>query len=181
MNITVSENIVLELTAPKHAGELFQAVDNNREHLSRYLPWVGNMQSVKDFDNYINNCEVQYREKTDISFVIISNGKLAGRIGLHHINQQNKAGAIGYWLSKKFEGQGIILQSCKAIIQFGFDQLGLHRIEIKAAVDNMKSQAVPRKLGFTQEGILRQAELVNNQFLDIVLYSMLQQEWQQQS
>ena len=177
MNIVVSENILLELTAQKHAVALFDAVDKNRQHLSRFLPWVDNMQSVKDFENYINHCELQYLQNSDVSFVIVFNGKVVGRIGLHHIQDHNKSAAIGYWLSKAFEGQGIIVRSCKAIIQHGFDELGLHRIEIKAAVANTKSQAIPEKLHFIKEGILRQAEFVNNEFLDLALYSLLKDEW----
>ncbi|RYD83166.1 MAG: N-acetyltransferase [Sphingobacteriales bacterium] len=173
MTININENIVLELTAQKHAQGLLDAVNKNREHLSRFLPWVGNMQTVEDFKNYIQHCEMQLQQKTDISFVILANNTVAGRIGLHYIHPHNKHGAIGYWIAKEFEGQGIVLQSCKAVIRYGFDILGLHRIEIKAAVENTRSQAIPEKLGFFKEGILREAEFVNNAFTDIVLYSLL--------
>jgi ribosomal-protein-serine acetyltransferase len=176
-NIFVEDNLVLELTAQKHAPGLFNAVDSNRLHLSEFLPWVANMQSVADFNHYIQHCETLYELKTDISFVIISNHKIAGRIGIHHIHTQNKTGAIGYWITKEFEGRGIMDKCCRALIQYGFEQMNLHRIEIKAAVGNLRSQAIPQKLGFTKEGILRQAEFVNNGFLDIVLYSMLVHEW----
>lgn len=169
----------MELTSQQHAEALFELVDNNREHLSRFLPWVGNMQSVENFNNYIRMCEQQYEQQTDVSFVIFYNGEAAGRIGLHYIHTHNKIGAIGYWLGKQFEGKGIVLHACKAIIEFGFKQLGLHRIEIKAAVKNSRSQAVPKKLNFIKEGILREAEWVNGEFHDLYLYSILQQDWLQ--
>jgi ribosomal-protein-serine acetyltransferase len=177
MILIVTENISLELTAQKHAVPLFEALDNSREHLSRFLPWVDNMQQVDDFRNYIRHCELLYQQKTDVSFVIKVDEKVAGRIGLHYINAHNKIAAIGYWLSKGFEGKGIIIQSCKKLISFGFGELGLNRIEIKAAVQNSRSQAVPEKLHFTKEGILRQAEWVNGEFFDLYLYSMLHTEW----
>ncbi|MBC7933761.1 MAG: GNAT family N-acetyltransferase [Rhizobacter sp.] len=177
MTLIVTEHISLQLTAPSHAPGLFDAVDNNREHLSRFLPWVNNMQSVDDFKKYIQHCELQYRQNTDVSFVIIVNGMVAGRIGLHYIHPHNKLAAIGYWLSAAFVGRGIIIKSCKTILHYGFEELGLNRIEIKAAVKNIRSQAVPEKLGFAKEGILRQAELVNDEYLDLVLYSLLKEEW----
>jgi ribosomal-protein-serine acetyltransferase len=63
------------------------------------------------------------------------------------------------------------------LITYGFKVLGLHRIEIKTATNNLKSQAIPEKLNFKKEGILREAELVNNKFLDLYLYSILSFEW----
>jgi ribosomal-protein-serine acetyltransferase len=179
MMITINEKIRLELTVQKHAGALFDAVDSNRKHLSQFLPWIGNMKSVEDFNGYIENCELLYEQGKEVSFVIISDETVVGRIGLHHINIQNKSAAIGYWLTKKAEGKGIIIRSCKALITYGFHELSLHRIEIKAAVDNVRSQAIPVKLNFVKEGILREAELVNNKFLNLILYSMLNSEWKE--
>jgi ribosomal-protein-serine acetyltransferase len=109
--------------------------------------------------------------------VILQNDVTVGRIGLHHLNRDNKNASIGYWLTKNTEGKGIITRSCKVLITYGFEELELHRIEIKAAVNNVKSQAIPQKLNFTKEGTLRESELVNGVFLDLVLYSMLQDEW----
>lgn len=179
MILTINPNLRLELTQIKHAGGLYKAIDNNRAHLSAFLPWVGNMQTVNDVENYLRSCEKLYDAKNEVSFIIFFNDEAVGRIGLHYIHQQNKTAAIGYWLSKSAEGNGIISTSCKAIINYGFTVLQLHRIEIKAAVKNNRSRAIPVRLGFTQEGILRQAELVNNEFLDLALYSLLQHEWKE--
>jgi ribosomal-protein-serine acetyltransferase len=177
MTIKIDESLRLELTAEKHALPLYHAVDKNREHLSAYLSWVGKMQSAEDFQIYINNCELLYQHGEEVSFVIISNEEVVGRIGLHHIYIANKNAAIGYWLTKNCEGKGIITKSCEMLINYGFQELSLHRIEIKAAVENSRSRAIPEKFHFIKEGILRQAEWVNNKFLDIVLYSILQNEW----
>ena len=178
MNIVVNEDIRLELTSAKHALQLFHAVDNSRAHLSEFLPWVDNIQSVQDFTDYLTSCEGLYQQKKEVSFVIFFKESIVGRIGLHHLNLQNKAGAIGYWLTKSAEGKGVIINASKAVIDYGFHDLGLHRIEIKAAATNIKSQAVPEKLNFHKEGVLRQAELLNNQFVDLILYSMLADEWE---
>jgi len=179
MILKIDNKLTLELTAQRHADALFQAVDKNRKHLSTFLPWVGNMNSVYDFNEYIKNCEQLYEEKKELSFVIVSDKNTVGRIGLNNINLQNKNASIGYWLTKDAEGKGIITRSCKKLITVGFDQLGMHRIEIKAAVNNLRSRAIPQKLNFREEGILREAELVNGTFLDLVLYSMLREEWKE--
>jgi len=175
--LEISGHIRLELTAPHHSEGLLHAVNENRLHLSRFLPWVPAMQTVQDFNNYIANCQALYGHQKEASFVIFFNNTVVGRIGLHYIDMANKTAAIGYWLSKSAEGKGIITQCCKAIINYGFTQLNLHRIEIKAANQNLRSLAIPQKLGFVKEGILRQSEWVNGQPLDIVLYAMLKQDW----
>lgn len=177
MTIEIDENVKLELTSPKHADGLFEAVNKNREHLSEFLPWVSNMRSASDFQEYIHTCELLYEEKKEVSFVILKGQVVIGRIGLNHINVQNKNAAIGYWITKEAEGKGIVTRSCQRLIGLGFKELDLNRIEIKAAVENLKSQAIPNKLHFKKEGVLRGAELVNGQFLDVVLYSMLREEW----
>ena len=177
MIIHIQENLQLELTAEKHAEGLFYAVDQNREHLSTFLPWVGQMQTIKDFNNYLKNCELLNMEGKEVSFVIVLDEQIVGRIGLHHLDLQNKNAAIGYWLTKNAEGNGIISKSCKKLITYGFQKLGLRRIEIKAAVDNIRSQAIPEKLNFVKEGILRQAEFINDKFIDLFLYSILNEEW----
>jgi ribosomal-protein-serine acetyltransferase len=178
MDTIIVEKIKLEPTSELQASQLFAAIDNNRAQLSEFLPWVDSIQTVDGLKEYLKNAEILCQQQKEASFAIIFENVAVGRIGLHHLNLQNKVGAIGYWLSKEAQGKGIILKSCKALINYGFQNLGLHRIEIKAAVNNLKSQAIPEKLNFVKEGVLRQAEFVNNQFLDLFLYSMISDEWQ---
>ncbi len=177
MTILIDENLQLELLSKKHSRYLYDAIDKNRTHLSEFLPWVGYMQSQADLDNYIEKCGILFDQKEEISFAIIWENRPVGRIGLHHLDHQNKHASIGYWLTKNAEGKGIITKSCRKLIDYGFTEIGLNRIEIKCALNNIKSQAVPKRLHFTKEGILRGAEYVNNRFTDLILYSKLRSEW----
>lgn len=175
--LSINNVIHLELSAEKHAAALFNVIDNNREHLSAFLPWVGAMHHADNMAQYFKNCVALIEDKKEMSFVIFYNNEPVGRIGLHYINMPNKTAAIGYWLSKNAQGHGIILQCCKKIIELGFNELGLHRLELKAAVKNTRSLAVPAKLNFKQEGIMREAEFVNGEYVDLVLFSLLRHEW----
>jgi ribosomal-protein-serine acetyltransferase len=177
MSIQVSDKISLEFLEESHAPTLFYLVNDNREHLKKWLPWVDNMQAVENAKDYIASCLRQAAEKTDFAYAIMYERKMVGRIGIHHINQQNKIGEIGYWLAGGLQGMGIVTKSCKALIYYGFKELGLNRIEIKCATSNDKSRAIAEKLRFKQEGILRQAEWLNGKFVDLYLYSMLKEEW----
>ena len=181
MVITIDQNVRLEQTAVKHAEGLLEAINSSREQLSEFLSWVPNMQSVGDLIAYIRKCEQLYEQGFEVSFVIMLDDQPVGRIGLHYLNAFNQSAAIGYWLAESAQGKGIMVRSCKALIDYGVKELTLHRIEIKAATLNLKSQAIPRKLGFQKEGILRQSEKVNGKFLDLVLYSLLHEEWNMDS
>ena len=177
MIIKIDDELSLELLNETHAASMFALIDSNRLHLREWLPWVDQMHTVANFAYYISETKRRAAEKTDFGYAIIIVKNIAGRIGLHHINKQNKIGEIGYWLADGLQGKGIITKCCTAIINHGFTQLGLNRIEIKCATSNGKSLAVAEKLQFKQEGILRQAEWLNGKFIDLYLYAMLKDEW----
>lgn len=85
--------------------------------------------------------------------------------------------SIGYYLDKQFEGHGIMTQAVEALIKYCFDEIDLNRIEISAAVHNEKSRAIPERLGFTREGMLRDNELLNGIYSSSYIYSLLKSEY----
>jgi ribosomal-protein-serine acetyltransferase len=177
MKIQVDETISLEFLEEIHAESLLNLVNANRNYLREWLPWVDQMQTVTNFTNYIIDTKKRAADKTDFGYAIIIDKNIVGRIGLHHINYQNRIGEIGYWLAGGLQGRGIMLKSCKALINHCFNELGLNRIEIKCGIGNEKSRAIPEKLQFKQEAILRQGELLNGKYIDLYLYAMLKEEW----
>jgi ribosomal-protein-serine acetyltransferase len=177
VKIKVDDTIVLELIDHHHAETLHELVKANRLHLREWLPWVDNMRSVDDFRRYINSSKQRYANHSETGYVIMANRIMIGRMGLYNIDLTNKSGSIGYWLSQQWLGKGIVTRCCKAMIDEGFARLHLNRIEIRAAIENFKSQAIPERLGFKKEGIIRQGEFVNDHFVDLYVYSLLKEEW----
>lgn len=173
----MDDTIVLELLDDQHAVETFALINNNRFHLREWLPWVDNMRTIEIFESYISKTKKEKAAGTDYGFVIFFNQQIVGRIGLHQINTENKTGAIGYWLGEKFSGNGIITKCCNSIINFGFTDLHLDCIEIKCATENYKSKAVPERLGFILQGILPQAEFVNDKILDLYVFALRKDDW----
>jgi ribosomal-protein-serine acetyltransferase len=178
IKLNVDDTLVLEMIDQRHAEALLELVANNRQHLREWLPWVDHMRSLEDFRKYINASKLRYGNHTEMGFVIMAAGSMIGRLGLYNIDITNKTASIGYWLDQQWLGKGIITRCCKRVIDEGFTRLQLNRIEIRAATENYKSQAIPERLGFKKEGIIRQGEFVNNRFVDLVVYSMLKEEWQ---
>ncbi|MEO6541880.1 MAG: GNAT family protein [Ferruginibacter sp.] len=177
MKIQVDDTISLEFLEEIHAGSLLNLVNANRDYLREWLPWVDQMQTVANFKQYIIETKKRAVDETDLGYAIIIDKNIVGRIGMHHINRQHKVGEIGYWLAGGLQGRGIITKCCKALIDHGFTELKLNRIEIKCGVGNLKSIAIPEKLLFKKEGILRQAEWLNGKFIDLYLYAMLKEDW----
>lgn len=108
---------------------------------------------------------------------IFYNDSLIGCIGVHSIDWCNHKTSIGYWLDRRYQRKGIMTKACAGLLDYLFGELSLNRIEIRAAVENARSRAIPERLGFTLEGQIREAEWIEDHFVDHVVYGLLKQEW----
>ncbi len=178
MHIKVDESISIELINGNHAPGIFEMVNNNRAHLREWLPFVDRMQDLAFAENFVKGTMQRNKDGYEYAFVIMHNGKMAGRIGVYKIDSQNKIGEIGYWVIQDGVGKGIVTRSCSAIIDFCFHKLKLNRIEIKCGTENYRSQAVPERLNFKKEGIIREGELLYDKFIDLFLYALIKEKQQ---
>jgi ribosomal-protein-serine acetyltransferase len=175
--LKVDNEIELQLFQQQHALRLFQLVEENRDHLREWLPWVDSMTSPFHIESTIPYWLTQFAENTGLNTGILYKGELVGSIALQQMDWHNGVTSIGYYLSKKAEGNGIITRCVKALLNYSFYQLGLNRVEIKCGEKNTKSRAIPEKLGFVKEGKIRDGEQLYGRFHDIILYSKLAREW----
>jgi ribosomal-protein-alanine N-acetyltransferase len=99
-----------------------------------------------------------------------------GTIGLLHVVAEHYRGEIGYELASRWWGQGLIPEAAAAVNDYGFTALGLHRIEAGVLVDNQPSVRVLEKLGFREEGTLRDYLYLNGRFEDVRWFGLLRPE-----
>ncbi|WP_252393492.1 GNAT family protein [Hydrogenibacillus sp. N12] len=104
-------------------------------------------------------------------------GTLVGVIGYHRIDWENKKTSLGYWLDPTVQGRGIMTRAARTMVDHAFFHLGLNRLEIRAATENTRSRRVAERLGFTLEGIIREAEWLGDRFVDHAVYGLLAREW----
>lgn len=104
-------------------------------------------------------------------------GHMIGTCGFSALDMPNKCGEIGYVLHPAFKGNGIATEAAHEVMCFGFESLGLERIEAKYMIGNDPSRRVMEKLGMCYEGTLRSSMLVKGIFRDIGICAILKGEY----
>jgi ribosomal-protein-serine acetyltransferase len=170
--------IEIRLFEEQHADSLCRLIDRNRAGLRQWLPWLDWSHTTADTAEHIRQSYERYKESNGFSAGIWIGDQLAGAIGLHAIDARHRSSSIGYWLSETYRGGGTMTQACRSVITAAFGHYRLHRIEIRCATGNKKSCGIAQRLGFTYEGTLREAEWLYDHFVDLHVYSMLEQDWQ---
>lgn len=170
----LGDGLVVRTYTPDDDVALFDLIDANRDRLRPWMLWERTTKGPGDTRAWIESC---LASPTDLEGnALWVDGQLAGGIGLS-IDTLANSGAIGYWIGGAHEGRGIVTRACARFFDHGFDQLGLHRMELSAAVGNDRSRAVALRLGMQQEGIARDGCRVADGYLDLVMYGILEEEW----
>ncbi len=177
LTIKVDTNTELRTYEYEHAQEVFAVVDQNRAYLREWLPWVDSTTSAETIKEFIRRSLTQLEQDDGFQAGIWHKGTFVGGIGYHSIDRDDRKTEIGYWLAASSQGKGIMTNACKALITYAFVEYKLNRVEIHCASGNTRSRAIPERLGFTQEGILREAAWLYDHFVDHVVYGLLVREW----
>ena len=97
--------------------------------------------------------------------------------GYHPIDRSNNSVVIGYWLAENMTGQGIVTSCVEFLVSYAFDKLGINKVNIPVAAGNIKSRAIPERLGFVNERVERDAEHLYGRYVNHVRYSVLRDQW----
>lgn len=177
ITLTTKENIILRTLKPKDAETLFDVIQKNDTHLRKWLGWIDDDKSVADVEKYIEDSVKRLELQEGIDFSIWENDQIIGGVAVYPLELAHKKTSLMYWLTQEAQGKGIMTSAVKIVIDYLFNELKLNRIEISCAVENTKSSALPKKLGFTFEGISRQGNWLYDHFVDLEVYSLLRGEW----
>jgi len=178
MEWIVDEHIHLRSVHWYDAEELYVVLDAHRDDLSTFLPWV-RTTTLRDTYAFVEGALRQEERGEGHQLVILYDRRLVGFLGMHRIDWTHRNTSLGYWLIPSFQGRGIMTRAASALVEYAFHHMRLHRIEIRAAVENARSRRVAERLGFREEGVLREVEWLGDRFVDHVVYGLLEPEWQQ--
>ena len=109
--LEIGEHIELRALEEYHAEEIFAAVERNREHLRRWLPWVDRTRAIEDVQGFLAGAIEAFGRGEEMHAGIFIHGKLAGTLGHHRIDAHNRNVSIGYWLDATVEGKGVMRAS----------------------------------------------------------------------
>ena len=175
--IVVSNEILLDRIELNDAPVIFNAIVQNREFLGRWLPFIGMTHAISDSAAFIQSV-VSHRDETlNEVYTIWYRGDFAGLAGFHNTDRVNEKTEIGYWLTEKMTGRGIVTSLCRELVGVAFEKMGMNRITIRCAVGNLPSEKVANRLGFCFEGIERAGERYGDRFFDLKVFSLLKREW----
>jgi ribosomal-protein-serine acetyltransferase len=119
----------------------------------------------------------QFANDQAFQAAIVIDDKIMGATGFHRLDWENRSASIGYWIAESAQGHGTVTEAVRALTEYAFQTWKLKRIEIRAAVDNERSRAIPLRLGFKDEGVIPRAEHVGDRFVDHVVYAMHVEHW----
>ncbi len=155
---------------------LHLAIEANRSHLARWLPWAAG-QTRDDTAEFLRRNRRQIDENDGFQAGIRDRDRIVGVIGFHAVDWRNRSTSIGYWLAESAQGTGTMTEAVRAMVDQALSVWALNRLEIRAAIDNVRSRALIERVGFQHEGIARQAFRLGDRFLDDAVYSMLAADW----
>lgn len=173
----IDDSTALRTLRTEDAAELFALTDANRLYLRTWLPWLDVVVAEADTVSFIEATKAQREAGRGPTFAILYDRKIAGIIGFRPVDRVNRVGEIGYWLAANVQGRGVMTSCCRFVVRYGFITLDLNRVEIAAATQNARSRAIPERLGFTLEGILREREDLYGTHVDHAMYAQLRSEF----
>ncbi len=162
----------LRLLEESDADELYAVIVAERAHLSRWMPWAAGQTRAGTLE-FIRMTRRQLGDNQGLQVAVVCAGRIGGMVGFHAIDWESRSTSIGYWLAAGQEGRGTMTRAVGALVEHAFSVWRLHRVEIRAAPENLRSRAIPQRLGFSEEGTLRAAERVGDRYLDSVVYALL--------
>jgi ribosomal-protein-serine acetyltransferase len=174
----IDEAITLRLLEERHAEQMRSLLEQNRSHLQAELTWLTEPLTLNDAREYIRAGLDRFAANNGLRAGIWLQDQLAGIVSLHELAWEDRKASFGYWLGEAFQGQGLVTKACEALIRYSFNELQLNRLDIQCATDNVRSRKVAERLGFKQEGVLREAWWSGGRFVDLVVYGLLASEWQ---
>jgi ribosomal-protein-serine acetyltransferase len=153
---------------------VWEAIEEERDRIGLWMPWVEGARTKDDERVWLERVTADPDGLEGLGIWV--EGEFAGGTGLT-VDPFGVVAEIGYWNRSRFEGRGFVTRACVRLIDHAFDELGVHRVVIRAGTENVRSRAIPERLGFTFEGVLREEGRGAGGFYDLRMYSILDREW----
>lgn len=175
MNRAATETLIrIRRYEPNDVDAVYEAVMESKAELLLWMPWCHHAYSRHDAAAWVESRPNAWETNQEWSFVVVNaEGKLLGACGIHRIDRLNGVGELGYWVRTSETSHGVATLAATLLSQWAFQEMGLHRIEIVASVENAASLRVAEKVGAIREGVLRERILLHGRRHDGELWALL--------
>jgi ribosomal-protein-serine acetyltransferase len=176
-HLQVTKDLCLVAPQLLHAKAVYDLIEGQRPYFENWLSWVERAKTLHDIRRFIREAQAFNEGGQRLTTFVHFKNQIVGSLSFTCLNMRHKKGELGYWLSQTLQGKGLITESCVRFIDYAFQELDLHRIEIRVLSDNEKSKGIPLRLGFQKEGVLRQAIWLNKRYHDMEIFGLLNSQW----
>ena len=168
-------DIIARPYQPDDADGLLAAVRESVDTVGRWLPWCSSGYSASNSAEWIAHCARTWASGEQFAFAIFDGAtqELSGAVGLSHRIREHNFASIGYWIRPSHRGRGSAARVARRVAAFGFQSVGLTRIEIIAAVDNHESRRTAENVGARFEGVARNRLRVRDDVFDAAVYALV--------
>ena len=175
---STTKDILLRPPKPEDSQAIHEAVLVSIPELRPWMEWANEDYSIEVPIAFIEALPESWENDSNYQFTIFDSvtGLVLGGGGLNQINRYYRMANLGYWIRSDRTKEGIATEATRLIAQFGFEQLGLLRIEIVTGVENLASRKVAEKAGATFEAILRKRIRKGKINIDAAMYSLLPED-----
>ena len=158
------------------APRLVEAVHESIASVGRWLPWCRADYGPDDARDWIADCQSGWQSGKLFAFPIfdVHSGLLLGSIGLSQLNAEHRSANLGYWIRQTCQGHGLATAATRLVAKFGFERLGLIRIEIVVQPENLPSRRTAEKSGASFEGMARNRLWIGEQSHHAAVYSLIE-------
>src|SRR4051812_7719433 len=176
----VGARVLLRPYRTSDAEQVFAAIDESREHLKPWMPWVNNHLRVDDTLDYCLRSASNWLLRSDLAVGIFdqSSGRFLGGSGLHDPDWDLRAFETGYWLRASAVGRRYMTETVRLLVGFAFAALRAQRVHLGCEASNVASQRVAERAGFLLEGRLRNGLLATSgQPVDMLVFALTPEDW----
>lgn len=158
---------------------VYEAIRESLDLLAPWLPWAHADYTRDESVTWISQCADGWRTNRDFGYAICdaADGALVGGCGLNQIDHDSRRANLGYWVRASRAGSGFATRAARLLAPWGFQNLGLERIEIVVATSNLRSIRAAEKTGAVREGVLRSRLRVRDRQYDGAMFSFVRADF----
>lgn len=177
LSVALTENAELRALEPWNAAEFAEHVASARDYLRTWLPWADRIVDTEAAQVLLQSYADQQARGEGRIYGIWADGKLVGGTLFRTFDQRFGNCEVGVWLAPEAVGQGLVTRAVRLMIDWAVGERGMSRVVWQAGATNTRSLATAERIGFTREGVHREEFPHNGVRHDMVVYSILADEW----